>query len=219
MLHLNQDYVDSYGVILKEKDKKYVDNQRVTDKQDKFYNPGIAMMTEEPSKAVLFGALYNTQPEYERPYLKLEAVSPYISDNKTKLDLVCSDNNHYIEYKKVKFLYNNGKLDESFIKKLVHPSVIGDNGWRDHLGKSQASISVFGDIEKLTTLPSQYDRASLVEMWSNDYYDMKPYISLLTGLIQMYYEVDIFHTRVEDLIHPHLNTCDIVLTKVKGKKK
>ena len=84
MLQLNQDFVDSYGVILKDADKTYVGDGRVKDNNEKFYSPGIAMMKEEASKKVLFGKLYDTQSEYERPYLKLEAVSPYISDNKTK---------------------------------------------------------------------------------------------------------------------------------------
>ena len=120
--------------------------------------------------------------------------------------------------KKVKKLFNNGKVDENFVKKLVDPVVVGNHGWRDHNGVSQVSISVFGDIEKLTTLPDRYERVSLLEIWSNDYYDMNPYVDLLVGLIKEYYSVDIYKTRVENLIHPHLNTCDIILTKVKGKK-
>jgi hypothetical protein len=219
MLYINQDYVDSYGVIIKEKDKTFVDNQRVIDNRTgKFYKPGIAMLKEEPSKAILFGELYDNVPEYEQSYLKLEAVSPYIPNNKAKLDLVNSESNHYLEYKKIKKLFNNGKVDENFVKKLVDPVVVGNHGWRDHNGASQVSISVFGDIEKLTTLPDRYKRASLLEIWSNDYYDMNPYVDLLIGLIKQYYNVDIYKTRVENLIHPYLNTCDIILTNVKGKK-
>ena len=219
MLQLNQDFVDSYGVILKDADKTYVGDNRVKDNKDVFYSPGIAMMKEEASKKVLFGKLYDTQSEYERPYLKLEAVSPYISDNKTKLDLLNTDSNHCIEYKKIKYLANNGKIDEHVMKKLVHPGVLGKHGWRDHTGKSLASMSAFSDIEKLTTLPETYDRASLVEIWSYDYYDMTPYIDLLTETTKKRFDVDIFQTHVDGLIHPYLNTCDIILIKVKGKKK
>ena len=62
-------------------------------------------------------------------------------------------------------------------------------------------------------------RASLVEIWSYDYYDMTPYIDLLTETTKKRFDVDIFQTHVDGLIHPYLNTCDIILIKVKGKKK
>ena len=102
---------------------------------------------------------------------------------------------------------------------MTHTGCIGSTGWRNPINNaSMASESVFGDIEKLNTLPTSYNRASLLEVWGHSKQDIEPSIQTTLLLMERYFDVEIYRNRVEGLIHPYLDTCDIILTIVKGKK-
>tara|TARA_B100000902_G_C27263437_1_gene892137 strand:- start:179 stop:859 length:681 start_codon:yes stop_codon:yes gene_type:complete len=217
---LNQEFVDSYGQILKLKDSNYINEQRVCDKNGNPYNNGMAMLTEVPSRNVMMGTMLGDKNwTSEKPYLTIGAQSMYITDKRTKLDVFSEHFNSCIEYKKIKWCHNNGTLVEEYWKKMTHTGCIGSTGWRNPINNaSMASESVFGDIEKLNTLPTSYNRASLLEVWGHSKQDIEPSIQTTLLLMERYFDVEIHRSRVEGLVHPYLDTCDIILTIVKGKK-
>ena len=85
-------------------------------------------------------------------------------------------------------------------------------------GRSIASTSVVGDIEKLLLLPEKYEKNILFELWYGGGYSSKSYLKMLDTLLNNYYVVTKKIITYEDSLHPILDYCDIVHYKIIEKK-
>ena len=204
-------------------DKDYVGDNRVKDGKNfpytdsgKFYEDGISQLNEVPTKEIMFNKLFSNV-EYEIPYLDLGAVKDdKIRSKATKLDALV-DGYRAFEYKKTHVLYNNGGYNEYSLKTLLS-SLATENFVNPNDGRSIASTSVVGDIEKLLLLPNNYEKNILFELWYGGGYTSNTYLKMLDVLLNEHYVVEKGIVTYEDSIHPILTKCDIVHYKIIEKK-
>ena len=212
-----------YKEHLFEIDREYVGDNRVKDGKNfpytdsgKFYEDGVSQLNEVPTKEIMFNKLFSNV-EYEVPYLDLGAVKDdKIRSKATKLDALVNGNRAF-EYKKTHVLYNNGSYNEYSLKTLLS-SLAVENFVNPNDGRSIASTSVVGDIEKLLLLPEKYEKNILFELWYGGGYSSKSYLKMLDTLLNNYYVVVEKVITYEDSIHPILDYCDIVHYKIIEKK-
>ena len=215
--------LNEYKNILANEDVKYIGDNRVKDHKDfpykdlgEFYEDGISQLNEVPTKELFFPQLFD-DVEFEIPYLNLGVEKcPAITTGHTKLDALV-DGYRAFEYKKTGVLYNNGAVSEYCLKALVQPLVC-ENFINPNTGKSIASSSVVGDIEKLLLLPDKYEKNILFEVWYGGGYSSKSYLEYLDKQVEENYITEKTITTYSDSIHPILTECDIVHYKILGRK-
>ena len=112
--------IEQYPDVLKKLENNYLGENAVLDKNGIKYSEGITHLDERTSIQVIMNELVS-DAQYEVKYKDLTVLPEYLKVT-PKLD-VMFDNN-YIEYKKVKIMYDRGGLDEYVLKKLVNPSAV-----------------------------------------------------------------------------------------------
>ena len=215
--------LNEYKNYLFEVDRRYVGEGRVKDGKNfpytdsgEYYKPGVSQLNEVPTKEIMFDKLFS-DVQYEIPYLDLGAnKDEKIRSKATKLDALV-DGYRAFEYKKTHVLYNNGSYNEYSFKSLLSPLAV-ENFVNPNDGRSIASTSVVGDIEKLLLLPDKYEKNILFELWYGGGYSSESYLSMLDVLLNKYYVVTKEIVTYEDSIHPILDSCDIVHYKIIEKK-
>ena len=204
-----------YKNYLSKIDKDYVGDNRVTDNKGLFYKDGISQLNEVATKERIFNELFS-DVEYEVSYLDLGVEKGIIRNRATKLDALVDGYKAY-EYKKTHILYNNGSYNEYCFKSLLS-SLALENFINPNDGRSIASTSIIGDIEKLLMLPEKYEKNILFELWYGGGYTSKTYLKMLDVLINEHYVVEKDMVTYKDSIHPILTKCDIVHYKIIEKK-
>ena len=106
--------IEQYPNVLKKLENNYLGENAVLDKNGIKYSEGITHLDERTSIQVIMNELVS-DVQYEVKYKDLTVLPEYLKVT-PKLD-VMFDNN-YIEYKKVKIMYDRGGLDEYVLKKL-----------------------------------------------------------------------------------------------------
>ena len=106
--------IEQYPDVLKKLENNYLGENAVLDKNGIKYSEGITHLDERTSIQVIMNELVS-DAQYEVKYKDLTVLPEYLKVT-PKLD-VMFDNN-YIEYKKVKIMYDRGGLDEYVLKKL-----------------------------------------------------------------------------------------------------
>jgi len=209
-------YVD----ILHEEDRTYVNESRRYDpKAEAFYEQGISVELEEPSKEKIFNKLLGvSNVRYEVPYEEHSSDWKGRKGPKTRMDIEVNIQNAVTEYKKVHKVYNNGGMDEHTNKKLFNTNA-ALSPYNPFTKKLEYSSSVIGDIEKLLTLPSHLNRYMVLEYWTNkEHYPADIDLELLDHIVNKYYNVEKDSIEYTDSIHPVHTICHIVVYKILGKK-
>lgn len=230
-------FLEKYSEVLKSLDKTYINENRAIDKKGiQYENPGICFEMETHSRTRIHNKMFGDKWKSEQSYFDIGADSVFITNRKTKLDTFLSEpcpvskdlfgNDKYtdvaIEGKKLHFRDNKGGLDENVYKKMTCPMMLGSGGWTDIVnGKSNVSLSILGDADKLITLPQTTGKFCAVEFHFNsgDMSSLKPYITeVFKHTMETYFNCDTSFLMVEDLIHPYMNTCIIMLIEIYNRR-
>lgn len=209
-----------------------------TNKPHKPFREGICFYPETRTLQYMLSEM-NMIFQTEKKYLKeLHAVSSMLG-GKTSLDSLITS---YplrkllkillaIEFKKIHTHYNDNdvrnSLDEFWYRKLTNPSAhnyIGNYNEsrydaRDPLSKtSLLSQSTSSDILKLSTLNSNYEKIQVTEIHCPEETIVEEELDMFRTHVEKRYDVEFFEKRITGLIHPRLNNCHLIITKLNNKR-
>ncbi len=208
--------LNEYKENLSKLDSRFIGNNRVLDtKSNLYYKEGIAFLKEVPSKQLIFTKLFGDNWEEEVPYIQLGAEAEWKLTVATRLDALV-DGNKAVEYKKIKQVYNNGKIDEHQFKKLFTPFA-AENYRNPVTNVSIASEGVLGDCEKLCMLPDEYEKYIVLE-YHYGIYGSDAMLNALDAQVRTFYNVNRNVITIDNCLHPYNSKCDVVVYKINGKR-